>query len=117
MKENTWSRVFSFGNNAGDPEDGVMFLAALGSNFETDQHEGWLKLDWAVYGIEGSAIFIMGPILEEGKWYHVAVTLTADRACLYVDGELYGSTANIALPERYGHNRTKLHWQIQFQME
>lgn len=97
-----WSRVFSFGNNAGDPEDGVMFLAALGSNFETDQHEGWLKFDWAVYGIEGSAIFIMGPILEEGKWYHVAVTLTADRACLYVDGELYGSTANIALPKDMG---------------
>lgn len=97
-----WSRVFSFGNNEGDPEDGVMFLAAVGSNFVTDQHEGWLKLDWAVYGIEDSAIFIMGPILEEGRWYHVAVTLTADQACLYVDGELYDSTANIALPKDMG---------------
>jgi hypothetical protein len=97
-----WSRVFSFGNNSDDPDDGVLFLAALGSNFETDEHQGWLKLDWAVYGIEDSDIFVLGPILEVGRWYHVAVTLTKDTASLYVDGELYDSTDNIALPKDLG---------------
>lgn len=97
-----WSRVFSFGNNSDDPDDGVLFLAALGSNFETDEHQGWLKLDWAVYGIEDSDIFVLGPIIEVGRWYHVAVTLTKDTASLYVDGELYDSTDNIALPKDLG---------------
>lgn len=96
-----WSRVFSFGHTEGNTPDGVLFLTVQGSNFETDEHLGELKLDYAVFDLEHS-IFIMGPKLEFGQWYHIAVTINENNAQLFVDGALVGETANTAKPSDLG---------------
>ena len=78
-----WQRVFDFGNGT----DEYMFLTP-------DSWTGGIQ-----YGIKynGAEENLYGPSIATGEWTHVAVTLGADGAALYVNGGLVDSNAGFVL--------------------
>jgi hypothetical protein len=82
----TWARVFDFGSGTGH----YMMLTAR-------SHSGRLRFAITVDGYTGEQAVESTAALPTGRWVHVAVTLSAHTATLYVDGVAVGTNAALAL--------------------
>ena len=78
-----WQRIFDFGNG----EDEYLFLTPTnGSKMRFE-----IKKDGSTQGLDATTT------LGTGTWKHVAVTIGANGACIYVNGELDAYTTDITL--------------------
>ena len=82
-----WSRIFDFGTGT----DVNMFLTP-----QADGSGGPLRFAITTSGGSGEQV-INGPAMEEGKWIHVAVTLSGNVGTLYIDGVVAGTNDNMTL--------------------
>ena len=78
-----WQRIFDFGNG----EDEYLFLTP--TNGSAMRFE--IKKDGIIQGLNATTR------LSVGAWKHVAVTISTDEVCIYIDGELNASTSDITL--------------------
>lgn len=78
----SWQRLFDFGYDT----DHYLFL--------TPNNGSVMRL--AVKN-GGSEQYLNAPRLPKGQWKHVTVTMRQGMACIYVDGELKASSANITI--------------------
>ena len=79
-----WSRIFDMGDAGGND----WWLGKEGGS-------GKLRLD--VNNPKGS-VSVTGPVIEDGVWTHVAVTIGDEVASLYVNGKLVMNNGSKALP-------------------
>ena len=80
-RSTTWQRLFDFGNGT---DQYFFFTPYSGSDMRVVFKDG------------GDEQMITTTRLSS-SWHHVAVTLDADSVCLYVDGELVASSADITI--------------------
>ena len=80
-RSTTWQRLFDFGNGT----DQYMFLTPYSGS------------DMRLVLKDGGDEQILSTTKLGAMWRHVAVTLDDDSVCLYVDGELQASTADITV--------------------
>ena len=66
----------------------VLGQTTFSYDFRTD-NSGVLRFSLNIGGWQ----FILGPILEEGTWYHIAGTYDGAEVLLYIDGEPIGTAA------------------------
>jgi hypothetical protein len=80
-----WQRIFDFGNGT----DQYMFLTPFSGNttlrFALKNGDNELQLNTTK--------------LTRNAWVHLAVTIDADKACLYVDGKLADSSTSITMSQ------------------
>jgi len=80
---NSWQRVFDFGNG----EDEYMFLSP--SNGSGMRYE--VKCNGTTEGIT------LNSTLSSNTWVHVAVTVESGKTCIYLNGELAGSSTSLTI--------------------
>lgn len=79
-----WSRIFDMGDAGGND----WWLGKEGGS-------GKLRLD---VNNEKGSVSVAGPVIEDGVWTHVAVTVGDDVASLYVNGKLVMNNGSKARP-------------------
>lgn len=79
-----WSRIFDMGDAGGND----WWLGKEGGS-------GKIRLD---VNNEKGSVSVTGPVIENGAWTHVAVTIGDDVASLYVNGKLVMNNGSKAVP-------------------
>lgn len=88
----SWTRIFDFGAGTGR----YMFLTPKSST-------GVMRFGIAVNGMHGERGINGNAALPTGQWAHVAVTLSAATATLYLNGAVIGSASDVIFtPWRLG---------------
>ncbi|WP_341317825.1 LamG-like jellyroll fold domain-containing protein [Paraburkholderia sp. IMGN_8] len=88
----SWTRIFDFGAGTGR----YMFLTPKNST-------GVMRFGIAVNGMHGERGINGNAALPTGQWAHVAVTLSAATATLYLNGAVIGSASDVIFtPWRLG---------------
>ncbi|CAB3810087.1 hypothetical protein LMG28614_07198 [Paraburkholderia ultramafica] len=86
------ARVFDFGSGTGR----YMYLSPKGTS-------GYVQFGITLNGVHGELAVYGNAALPTGQWAHVAVTLSATTATLYVNGNAVGSSSDVVFtPWRIG---------------
>ncbi len=93
---NAWSRIFDFGGTS----DNFMYLAPIAA-------EGKLQLSIYKGGLENKVLSAT-TVPPDGTWHHVAVTVNAAAATVFIDGASVGSAPTPITPAVLG--ATNEHW-------
>ncbi|UEP53210.1 alginate lyase family protein [Burkholderia ambifaria] len=94
----TWARVFDFGSGTGR----YLFVTPK-------SHGGTMRFAITTNGGHGERTIDGNAALPAGQWAHVAVTLAADTATLYLNGNAIGSANDVIFaPWRIG--KTAQNW-------
>ncbi|MCW3610619.1 LamG-like jellyroll fold domain-containing protein [Burkholderia cenocepacia] len=94
----TWARIFDFGSGTGR----YLFITPK-------SQRGTMRFAITTNGEHGKRAIDGHVALPAGRWSHVAVTLSAATAALYLDGNLIGSASDVIFaPWRIG--KTAQNW-------